>query len=196
MTFDKVGKSNTGFLFGERIYLRPLEKEDLKYIKKWSNDSEIRKQTGEVTPMTYLGAEHFFEKVSQTDDRIWFVIVLKENDRVIGETGLLRMFHPWRTTDLSIILGEKDMWGKGYGTEAILLLLDYAFGYLNFNRVSIGVVGFNESALRFYEKIGFKKEGIQREGYYFNYNYYDFIMMSFLQKEFRELYPKDQLLKG
>ncbi|MCG2821153.1 MAG: GNAT family N-acetyltransferase [Candidatus Atribacteria bacterium] len=85
-------------------------------------------------------------------------------------------------------MGEKDAWGKGYGTEAILLLIDYAFRRLNFHRVAIGVVGFNEKAIRFWEKVGFKKEGIQRDGYSYNHKYYDFVMMSILEDEFRELH--------
>lgn len=98
------------------------------------------------------------------------------------------MFHTWRTSDLSIIIGEKEEWEKGYGTEAIDLLLDYAFGYRNFHRIAVGVVGFNEAALRFYEKAGFKKEGIQRDGYYYDHEYHDFVMMSILDDEFRGLH--------
>jgi diamine N-acetyltransferase len=175
------------FLVGERIYLKPLEKEDLVYIRKWANDPEIRGLTGEVRPMTQAGADAFFERVKSDENRIWFTIVLKQDGKVIGETGLLRMFHAWRTTDLSMIIGEKKEWGKGYGTEAISLLLDYAFGYLNFHRVAVGVVGFNETALRFYAKVGFRKEGIQRDGYYYDHQYHDFVMMSILEQEFREL---------
>jgi diamine N-acetyltransferase len=173
------------FLSGDRVYLRPLEREDLPALRRWANDPEIRGITGETTPMSQAGADAFYEKVCASQDRVWFVVVLKENDRPIGECGLLRMFPAWRTTDLSIIIGEKDAWGKGYGTEAVRLLLDYAFGYLNFHRVAIGVVGFNQQALRFYEKIGFKREGIQRDGYYYNHTYSDFVMMSILEEEFR-----------
>jgi diamine N-acetyltransferase len=102
------------------------------------------------------------------------------------------MFPAWRTTDLSLILGDKDVWGQGYGSEAILLLLDYAFGYLNFHRVSVGVVGFNRRALQFYEKIGFRQEGVQRDGYYYDHEYHDFVMMSILEDEFRALHRTNQ----
>jgi len=96
------------------------------------------------------------------------------------------MFPAWRTTDLSIIIGEKSVWGKGYGNEAMKLLLDYVFGYLNYHRIAIGVVGTNERALRFYERIGFKQEGIQRDGYYYAHEYQDFVMMSLLEDEYQE----------
>lgn len=177
--------STKGFLIGKRIILRPVEQADAGWIQKWSNDPEIRGLTGEVSPSSSTGTIEYIQKLNNGTDRVWFMIVIKETGRVIGETGLLRMFHPWRTTDLSIIIGEKDAWGNGYGTEAIQLLMDYAFGYLNFHRISIGVVGFNKKALEFYKRIGFKEEGIQRDGYYYNYQYSDFVMMSILENEFR-----------
>ena len=188
MTFDEKSKIKSGFLIGKRVYLRALEKEDLICIQKWSNDPEIRKLTGEVASMGQADADKFLDRVYNDNTREWFVIVIKENERLIGEAGLLRMFPAWRTTDISIVIGEKDAWGKGYGTEAILLLLDYAFRRLNFHRVAIGVVGFNEKAIRFWEKVGFKKEGIQRDGYYYKHKYHDFVMMSILEDEFRELH--------
>ncbi len=173
------------FLIGERVYLRPLEKEDFNLLYVWSNDPEIRGLTGEVLP-TYQETVAEFQARLRTDvSRAWFGVVVKEDDRLIGEAGLLRMFPAWRTTDLSLILGDRAAWRKGYGSEAMELLLDYAFGYLNFHRVAIGVVGSNERALKFYEKVGFKREGIQRDGYFYDHRYQDFVMMSILENEFR-----------
>jgi len=96
------------------------------------------------------------------------------------------MFPAWRTTDWSLIIGEKAVRGKGYGTEAAQLMLNYAFGHLNFHRLAIGVVGFNTKALRFYEKLGFQREGIQRDGYFYDHQYHDFVMMSMLDHAFLE----------
>ncbi len=173
------------FLIGERVYLRPLEKEDFNLLYVWSNDPEIRGLTGEVLPTYREAVEEFQARLRTDSSRVWFGVVVKENDRLIGEAGLLRMFPAWRTTDLSLILGDRAAWRKGYGSEAMELLLDYAFGYLNFHRVAIGVVGSNERALKFYEKVGFKREGIQRDGYYYDHRYQDFVMMSILENEFR-----------
>jgi RimJ/RimL family protein N-acetyltransferase len=171
---------------GERLYLRSYKKEDLKFMFKWMNDKEILGLTGEVKPWSKRDLERFYDRVRNERDRAWFSIVLKEGDRVIGETGLLRAFWPWKQTDLTIEINERDVWNQGYGTEAINLLLSWTFNTLGFHRVSIGVVGFNERALHFYEKNGFRKEGILREGYLYNGDYYDFIMMSILEDEFRE----------
>ncbi len=177
----------TKFLTGSQVYFRPLEKDDLKQLYIWFNDPEIRGLTGEVLPTGQTGVEEYLAKLNADPSRVWFGIVLQENDQLIGEAGLLRMFPAWRTTDLSIIIGEKTAWGKGYGNEAMDLLLDYAFGYLNFHRVAIGVVGTNERAVHFYERIGFKREGIQRDGYYYAHTFQDFVMMSLLEDEYREM---------
>ena len=170
-------------LIGERIYLRPLQRDDLNHIMRWSEDEEIRKMTGEVNPMTRPEAEDFYKKVEADKNRVWFAIVRRNGARVIGEAGLLRMFEPWRCTDMTVILGEKDAWGQGYGAEAGRLILDYAFGELGFHRVSVGVVGFNERAIRFWKRLGFREEGVQREGYYCDGRYSDFVMMSILESE-------------
>lgn len=88
---------------------------------------------------------------------------------------------------------RRHAWGKGYGTEAGHLLLDYAFERLGFHRISIGVVGFNERALRFWQNLGFKREGVQRDGYYCDGKYSDFIMMSILEDEFKMLHKGKSL---
>jgi len=187
MTEPRTMEEPVRFLVGERLYLRPIEPADMVHIRHWINDPELRGLTGEVLPMSQAGADEFIERVRADKERVWFAIVLKEGDRVIGEAGLLRMFPAWRTTDVSIVIADKEAWGKGYGTEVARLLLDFAFGSMNFHRAAIGVVGFNERALRFWEKVGFRKEGIERDGYYHGHAYHDFVMMSILEDEFRAL---------
>jgi RimJ/RimL family protein N-acetyltransferase len=178
-------------LISKRVFLRPFGRTDVSYVQKWSNDPEIREMTGEVAPMSRAEAGRFYKELRAAKDRIWFAIVLKKGNRVIGEAGLLRMFKPWRCTDMTIIIGEKDTWGKGYGTEAGRLLLDYAFTRLGFHRVSIGVVALNERALGYWEGLGFKKEGVQRDGYHCNGEYSDFVMMSILEDEYENLDTKE-----
>jgi diamine N-acetyltransferase len=177
------------FLESENIYLRPFIKEDIPFILKWYNDYNTRLKTGDTRPVNLADAEKIVDR--KDDSRLWFAIVRRADDSIIGETGLLRMMPEWRTTDLSIIIPDAVNQGKGYGTEAVNLLMKYAFGNLNYNRIAIGVVGFNEEALKFYEKVGFKKEGIQEEGYYCSFKYYDFIMMRILRREFIEMHKNE-----
>jgi RimJ/RimL family protein N-acetyltransferase len=182
----KVDVSKQETLTGRRVYLRPFGRDDLPCIQKWSNDAELGRLIGEVAPMSRAETEKWYEDLLADKDRLWFVIVLKRGDRVIGETGLLRMFRPWRSTDMTIIIGEKDAWGKGYGTEVGHLLLDYTFRQLGFHRVSIGVVGFNKRALQFWKSLGFKKEGVERDAHYYDNEYSNGIMMSILEDEFKK----------
>jgi diamine N-acetyltransferase len=178
--------SKQEILTGRRVYLRPFSRDDLPYTQNWSNDAELRRLIGEVTPMDDAETEKWYKELLDDKDRIWFVIVLKGGDRVIGEAGLLRMFRPWRNTDMTIIIGEKDAWGKGYGTETGHLLLDYAFRQLGFHKISVEVVGFNKRALKFWEDLGFKKEGVKRDEYYYDNEYSDGVMMSILEVEFKK----------
>ena len=177
-------------LIGERILLRPFTKKDLLHIQRWSNDAELRKLTGEIAPISQADAEKFYKELRSDQNRIWYTIVLKRENRVIGEAGLLRMFKPWRNTDMTIIIGEKDQRGKGHGKEAGHLLLTYAFQHLGFHRISVGVVGFNKKAIKFWKSLGFKKEGIRREEYFCDNKYSDFILMSILENEYITLLDK------
>ena len=95
----------------------------------------------------------------KSKNSVWFTITDLDGN-IIGETGLLRMFPAWHQTDLTIIIPDPKMQHKGYGTEAIRIMLDMAFNKYEMHRVSIGVVGLNTDALEFYKKIGFKQEGI------------------------------------
>jgi len=177
-----------GFLAGEKVLLRPFEAEDMEHMIRWYNQPELRALIGQVYPETKHSAEDWFERLCTDRSRVWFAVVRKSDGVVVGEAGLLRMDFPWKTTDLTMIIGDESARGQGLGTEAIVLLMDYAFGYLGFHRIAIGVVGFNEKALRFYEKVGFKREGIQRDGYYYRHKFHDFVMMSILEDEFRALH--------
>jgi len=177
-------------LTGDRVLLRPFCRDDLSHIVKWSSDPEVRGLIGEAAAMTRAEAEKWYKKARADKDRVWFAIVLREGDRVIGEAGLLRIFKPWRCADMTVIIWDKDAWGRGYGTEAGRLILDLAFRRLTLHRVSIGVVSFNERALRFWKGLGFREEGIQRDGYKCDGEFSDFVMMSILEDEYRSLRGK------
>jgi diamine N-acetyltransferase len=179
------------FLESTRILLRPIQREDLKYLAELMSDREIGILTGEVYPSTEKGMEEFYERCQKTEDRIWFVIVDKETGKVIGETGFLRMFMPWRTTDFSLVIWDKEYWSKGYGKEIAALMLEYGFNSLNIHRMAIGVVGFNQNALKLWKSIGFVEEGRQKDGYFVNGEYSDFVMLYLLEDDYRNR-PKSQ----
>ncbi|MCR4949787.1 MAG: GNAT family N-acetyltransferase [Solobacterium sp.] len=169
---------------GKKVILREQKEEDAAFFAYWFNQPQIMFQCG-FTECTDLEKEQkYINEYHRSDDSVWFTITDQEGS-VIGETGLLRMFPAWHCTDLTIIIPDPEKQNKGYGTEAITLMLDLAFNEYDMNRVSIGVVGLNTSALEFYRKIGFRQEGIQEQGYYYNGEYSDFVMMRILREEWK-----------
>jgi RimJ/RimL family protein N-acetyltransferase len=172
-------------LNGEQVCLRQIRQEDSQLVGKWSSDPEIMRLTGMVKPLSPADAENHVRNIRGDAGRLWFIIVLKEDGRAVGETGLLRICPPWRTADMTVIIGEKDAWGKGYGTEAGRLLMEYAFNTLRLHRLAIGVAGFNSRALDFWRDLGFKKEGVHRDGYFCDGEFHDFVMMSILEDEYQ-----------
>jgi len=131
---------------------------------------------------------------SRTD--VVFAIVDKKTDRAIGITGLYDISWIPRHGDLRIAIGEKKSWGKGYGAEAVELLLGYAFGKLSLNSVQLGVNAEDKRANSCYKRAGFVYEGTRREFVYRNGRYYDANLYSILRSEFEaKKGPKGQKKK-
>ncbi|MBE7009008.1 MAG: GNAT family N-acetyltransferase [Ruminococcaceae bacterium] len=167
---------------GKNIILREQREEDARFYAYWYSQPQVMFQCGFTEPTDEEKEKAAISRNHKSEDSIWFTITDLDGNP-IGETGLLRMWPEWHCTDLTIIIPDPKMQHKGYGTEAIHIMLDMAFGKYEMNRVAIGVVGLNADALAFYRKIGFKQEGIQEQGYYYNNEYSDFIMMRILRQE-------------
>ncbi len=167
---------------GNRIILREQREEDVPFFSYWFNQPQIMFQCGFEKTFDEEEIRHMINVSHRSEDSVWYTVTdLKGN--ILGETGLLRMFPAWHQTDLTIIIPDPAAQHKGYGTEATRLMLDMAFKKYGMHRVSIGVVGLNTDALKFYKKIGFRQEGVLEEAYYNNNDYSDFIMMRLLSQE-------------
>jgi len=169
---------------GKRVILRPLCDNDASFFAHWYNHPEVMFQCGFHEPTT-LKIELDNIQKPETSERDWYAVTTNDG-KLIGETGLLRLWAHWFTTDLSIIIPDPEDQRQGFGSEAVQIMLDRAFNYYNLNRVAIGVVALNKKALTFYEKLGFKGEGIQEQGYYHNGSFSDFIMMRILKSEYNQ----------
>ena len=93
-----------------------------------------------------------------------------------------------RNANMRIAIGSDEHLGMGYGPDAMRLLLEYAYGNLNLHRIELQVFDFNQRAIKAYEKVGFKREGVQRDALYYEHRYYDSIIMSMLEDEYRAKY--------
>ena len=175
---------NRPFIIGDKIYLRALEKEDMELMAKWFNNPEIRHFFPANKPTTIEHWKNWFEKEEKNENSIYLGIAKQEDDKLIGYTNFIDINWSHRITkEFGIIIGEKDDWNKGYGEEAIKLMLHYGFNSLNFHRIELGAMEYNERALHIYEKVGFKKEGTKREAWFIDGKWHDVIVMSILKDE-------------
>ena len=173
------------FIIGEKLYLRGLEREDLKgNMFQWANDAEVTRYMfmGALPNTIELLAEEY-EQLMKSKNNVVFAVVDKETGTHIGNVGLYVINWISRSAEFRIVIGEKDFWNKGYGTEATRLTVQYGFEKLNLNKVWLGVNAEHTSAVMAYEKAGFVREGVLRQEIYRNSRYYDAIRMSILREE-------------
>ncbi len=172
-------------LIGDRIYLSPRNSEDVEKFTEWLNDFETTDYLGRSGILTTLeGEKKYLEDNSSPEAS--FVIITLENDKMIGTVSLERIDHLNRCAILGIFIGDKNYRSKGYGTEAIKLILEYGFKYLNLKNIKLDLMSFNERALKCYKKCGFKEYGRRRKCKFINGEYYATIEMDILKEEFNE----------
>lgn len=181
-------------LVGERIYLSPRNSEDVEIFTKWLNDFEVTDYIGRSAAVMTLDAERKYLQ-SPEHDSVGFAIVELETDEMIGTVSIEGINYNNRTGLLGIFIGKDEYRSNGYGTEAIRLILDFAFNYLNLNSIKLDVFSCNERAIKCYTKCGFKEAGKWRKSKYINGKYYDTITMDILAEEFKESYIKNKNVK-
>ncbi len=171
------------FLIGTKVYLRPLEREDAKQCVAWFNHPEITRLLFMHRPMNLRAEEEFLDKALQSEHDLTLGIVVQATDRLIGGTGLHQIDFKNRHAGFGITIGEKEEWGKGFGTETTRLMVQHAFETLNLNRVWLHVYEYNQRGIQTYEKVGFQKEGVLRQDTYREGRYWDTIVMAILRRE-------------
>lgn len=174
---------------GHQIDLRYVRESDLETYYAILEDTEIGRLTGSQGEFTKSEIEAWIRKIGvPSEDRVDFMVALKDTDEIIGEVVLNEMDHISRSANIRILISVTEHTGKGYGSEAIVHMLRYGFESLKLHRISLGVYVFNPRAIHVYEKIGFQREGIERDSLYMDGEYHDMILMSMLEDEFRGLY--------
>ncbi len=175
------------FLTGEKIYLSPITKEDIsdEYIG-WLNDKEVCRDNSHATfPNNRTRAMEYVENAQQSKTDLVFTIRWKENDRHIGNAALIRIDPVYRCADIVILIGNKDFWGRGVGTECYRLLIDHGFRQLNLNRMASGLTSRNKAMIKICEKVGMRKEGTLREAMFKDGQYLDVELYAILRGEFK-----------
>ncbi|MDL2225744.1 GNAT family N-acetyltransferase [Eubacteriales bacterium OttesenSCG-928-M02] len=174
---------------GERIYLSPINVADYPLYTKWFNDSAVTDGLGYTNVLSSLETEkEALEALSA--DGYNFAIIRSADDTLLGNMGFNDVNHRSRSATCGLFIGEEENRGKGYGTEALILLLSHGFRTLNFHNIMLKVFSFNHAAIACYKKVGFQEIGRRRQSYFLHGQYHDDVFMDMLSTEFFARYGK------
>ncbi len=179
-------------IFGECIRFRTIERDDLPIFVKWLNDPDVKPGIGVYLPFSIADEEEWYRMMNErTASEHNLAIELKEMTpqgeetwKLIGSCGFFNVDQRNASAEFGIMIGDKSYWNKGYGTEAVRLLVKHGFLTINLHRIYLRVLETNPRAIRAYEKAGFTHEGRQRQADYKEGRYIDLLVMSMLQEEF------------
>lgn len=175
------------FIEGERIELLPFNPENVKIHARWVNDSKTRLYIQNVFPESH---EDLKKRLEQKQERlkkdIFFEIYHKELDKIIGFLEFHHINYINHAADLSVLIGEKELWGNNLGTEAAKLMIKYGFEELNLVKITASALKPNKGACRMLEKIGMKLELVLKNQTYFDGAYVDELNFYIFREEWEQ----------
>lgn len=176
---------------GELVYLRAPERSDIPTFVRWFNDADVLEHLAMGAPMSEAAETVWFDRMLDRQGKTdyHFVICLLADGRAIGTTGLHGIDYTNGSAEFGIAIGEKGEWDKGYGTDTLRAICDFAFGRLRLERVSLLVYASNARGRRAYEKAGFTLEGTFRRAHFARGRHEDVHVMSRLRAEWEAVAP-------
>jgi len=177
-------------LVGEKCYLAPMTKESVPQYVEWFNDFEVIKNLVISKNRNEVNTETWIDNILKKGAPCFSIIDLKSSE-LIGNCALHDVDDVNGLAELGIFIGNKKFWGKGYGTEATKLILDYGFNVLNLHNIMLRLYDFNERGLGCYRKVGFKEFGKRRSPIKMAGERCDVIYMDILAEEFESPYIKE-----
>jgi len=180
-----------GLLIGKNIRLTAIRDEDLVVIEDWFNDTKFLRYYDMVPaiPKHQREVKKLLDDVIDASDRVVFAIRDKETDGIIGITGFDEIFWSNGVATCFLGIGDNRYNGRGLGKEALKLLLDFGFNELNFYRIQLNVIAYNEAAIHLYESQGFVREGTYRKFIFRDGKRYDMYLYSLLVEEWKGSMP-------
>jgi RimJ/RimL family protein N-acetyltransferase len=173
---------------GKLVRIRAYERSDLDSLMAWVNDEEVTRNLAApmLFPLSRVAEEDFLESNARGNgpDQVWAIETLA--GEYLGGISLTTIDSINRSAQVGIVIGSKPNWGKGFGTDAMRVVLAFAFEKMNLHRVWLNVYDFNVRGIKSYEKCGFRREGVQREYRFLDGRYHDSLLMGILEHEYRE----------
>jgi len=163
---------------GNTIYLKSLDKDNAtEEYASWLNDKEVNYYL-ETRETTKEELEKYIEEKNESNEALFLGIFSKVNDEHIGNIKLEPIDLKKKQGTIGILIGNKKYWGRGVGTEATRLLVDYAFENLGLEEINLGVISENKTALRVYEKVGFEVVNIEKNSIRHENELFDRVVMA------------------
>ncbi len=174
---------------GDKIYLTELDWDNAETIRGWLNDPEVYEflVVGHI-PVTREAERHFYDRQVTSSDRHTFEIHVAEDGRYIGNVGLKDLDLVHRRAELGLVIGAKEDWGEGYGTDAIVTCLRFAFDTLGLHSVRLRAHQDHRRGLDVYTRIGFVEVGREREAVFQRGRFADYVVLDILDREFWDRY--------
>jgi RimJ/RimL family protein N-acetyltransferase len=169
---------------GASVRLRPLEERDLPTCVEWMHDHEVTRWLASVGEAPTLAEEQdWYDRRRADPDSVMWALETEEG-RLIGNVEL-RITPGARRAEMGIVIGDRSAWNKGYGTNTVRMVLQYAFEELELNRVDLTTDEENHRAIRCYEKCGFVREGLLRQHRLVDGSFGNTLVMAVLREEWR-----------
>jgi RimJ/RimL family protein N-acetyltransferase len=177
------------FIDGKFVTLRPIQKDDLPTVLRWINDPEITQHLMAYRPMVIEDEEKWYEGLIGSTSNFVFAIETKgEDPKFIGTMGLHGINHRTQVAGTGALIGDKDCHGKGYGTDAKMHLLHWAFSELNLRKVVSSVLATNPRSKRYLEKTGYREVGKYTAHHFVRGEFVDEFIMEVFRDDFMEVW--------
>lgn len=183
-------KEKVIFRKGNKVILRPILEEDVPQFFVWINDPEISKFTSATMPTSIEQEKEWFQRKLRESSKLTLAIVDAEKDILIGNLSVFNIDYISGTGTTGAMIGNKDYWGKGYGTEAKMLLLEFVFHELNLRKIYSEVIGFNKRSINYSLKCGYIKEAVFPMHYYKSGQYWDKIVLALYREKWEEVWKE------
>ena len=192
METTKTKPTDAVFLRGKRVVLKPINDEHIPLLMKWINDPEVRQYVIANFPKTERDERAWLESLIKSSYTGVVLLIESVEGVPIGTMGIHRI--DWRcgVATTGAIIGEKEYWGKGYGTDAKMALLEYAFNTLNLRKICSTVYAFNKRSLAYSLHCGYQVEGRRRLHIFKNGRYWDLIELGLFKEEWLPYWKKYQ----
>ena len=181
-------------IVGKLVLLRAVEKKDLKRLRDWRNDPDVKKFTREYRELSMQNQMQWLESLAKDKNTMMFAVETKKR-KLIGCTGLT--YIDWKNSraEVSIYIGDKNYKGKGYGTDTLKTLMRYGFEELNLHMLFGEIFEYNKANIRLFEKCGFKRDGVLRHRLYRDGKYWNSVVYSILRDEWKRPRSSQKILK-